>query len=212
VASYRDRLQPELLRFPGLWRTRILIGAGLFAAVLISLLVVQFGAPKAVQRELAALALFALALLAVWPREIVCGPGGVEQRRIFWLGKCRIPWDGVLALEEKREFGGVGARLGLATGVIAVVGGRATIRHTPRHPDPERFLRECRMRMEEWELRHAAAGRQPAPPPGRSSDEIRSDARVARAGGFNAGPGTESRRHSRRQADMGGHRGRRPAR
>lgn len=155
VASYRDRLRPELLRFPGLWRTRILIGAGLFAAILSAAPVGKFGGPgmDARSRELALLAVLSLWLLACWPREIVCGPAGVEQRRRYGLGKTVIRWDEVLGIEEKDEFGGLGRSLRLATRVIAVTGTNGVIRHTPRHPDPDRFLRECHMRMEEWKAR-----------------------------------------------------------
>ncbi len=159
VASYRDRLQPELLRFPGLWRTRILIGAVLFITILIAVLVWEFGGPRMDQRwrELGVLALLALWLLACWPAEIVCGPAGVEQRRWFGLRKARVGWNEVLGIEEREEFGGLGRRLGVAVRVIAVVGADAVVRHTPRHPDPERFLRECRMRMEEWKARRGKA-------------------------------------------------------
>ncbi len=159
MASYRDRLRPELLRFPGLWRTRILIGAGLFVAVLTTALVWEFGGPRmgARGRDLCVLALFALWLLACWPGEIVCGPAGVEQRRWFGLGKTMIRWDAVLGIEERQEFGGLGRRLGLAVRVIAVTGAGRVVLHTPRHPDPERFLRECRMRMEEWHARQGGA-------------------------------------------------------
>lgn len=159
MASYRDRLQPELLRFPGLWRTRILIGAGLFVAAVSAVLVWEFGGPPmdARGRELVLLAILALWLLACWPGEIVCGPAGVELRRWFGLRKTRIRWDQVLGVEETEEFGGLGRSLGLATRVIAVTGTNGVIRHTPRHPDPDRFLRECRMRMEEWNARQGGA-------------------------------------------------------
>lgn len=159
VASYRDRLQPELLRFPGLWRTRILIGAALFITILIAVLVWEFGGPRMDERwsELGVLALLALWLLACWPGEIVCGPAGVEQRRWFRLWKTRVRWSEVLGIEEREEFGGLGRRLGLAGRVIAVAGTHGEVRHTPRHPDPERFLRECRMRMEEWKARRGEA-------------------------------------------------------
>lgn len=155
VASYRDRLRPELLRFPGLWRTRILIGAGLFLAIFSALLVWEFGGPGTVARwrELALLAILALWLLACWPGEIVCGPAGVEQRRWLGMGKTVIRWDEVLGIEERGEFAGLSRRLGLAARVIAVTGTNGVVRHTPRHPDPDRFLRECRMRMEEWNAR-----------------------------------------------------------
>lgn len=160
MASYRDRLQPELLRFPGLWRVRILIGAGLFAAALAAALVFEFGDPRpeARLRELGALGGTCLFLLACWPREIVCGPAGLEQCRIFGLGKQRLRWGDVLTIEEKQEFRGFGAWFGLSVRLIAVIGPELVIRHTPRHPDPARFLRECRMRREEWQARHGAAG------------------------------------------------------
>lgn len=158
-------MQPELLRFPGLWRTRMLIGAGLFAAGLTAALVWEFGNAHDGNRvhEFGLLAVLAVWLSACWPREIVCGPAGVEQYRLFGLGKVRVPWSEVLGIEQGRELLGAGAKVGLATGTIAVIGASATIRHSPRHPDPERFLRECRMRMEEWEARHRAAGRSGAP-------------------------------------------------
>lgn len=160
VASYRDRLQPELLRFPGLWRTRILIGAGLLAVAVTALLVFEFGDPRpdVRLRELGALASAVLFLAACWPREIVCGPAGVEQFRLFGLGRKRIRWGDVSAIEERQEWRGLGAGLGFSVRLIAVVGGQSAIRHTPRHPDPERFLRECRMRMEQWQARHTTPG------------------------------------------------------
>ncbi len=159
VASYRDRLRPELLRFPGLWRTRILIGAGLFLAAFSAVLVWEFGGPRvdARWRELGVLAIFALWLLACWPGEIVCSPAGVEQRRWFGLVRKTVRWDQVLGIEETEEFAGLGRRLGLAARVIAVTGTDGAVRHTPRHPDPDRFLRECRMRMEEWNARQGGA-------------------------------------------------------
>jgi len=160
VASYRDRLQPELLRFPGLWRTRILIGAGLLAVAVTAALVFEFGDPRpdVRLRELGALASAALFLAACWPREITCGPAGVEQFRLFGMGRKRIRWGGVSTIEERQEWRGLGARLGFSVRLIAVVGTQSAIRHTPRHPDPERFLRECRMRMEEWQARHTTPG------------------------------------------------------
>ncbi len=172
VASYRDRLQPELLRFPGLWRTRGLIGAALFLTAVIAALVWEFGDPRlnGRARELGQLALLALWLLGCWPGEIVCGPAGVEQRRWFGLWKTRIRWGEVLGIEEKEEFGGLGRRLGVAVRVIAVVGKDAVVRHTPRHPDPERFLRECRMRMEEWKARQTGTLPSSGPAGGREKD------------------------------------------
>jgi len=163
VASYRDRLQPELLRFPGLWRTRILIGAGLFAFALVAVLVWEFGAPGERVRDWAVLAVAAVCLLTCWPAEIVCGPFWVEQRRWLGLRKVRVPWDEVLGIEEREEIGGFGRSLGLATRLIVVTGSRGVIRHTPRHPDPERFVRECRMRMEEWEAKRSAGRRTTGP-------------------------------------------------
>lgn len=125
--------------------------------MLTAVLVWEFGGPRldVRGRELALVALFALWLLACWPGEIVCGPAGVEQSRWFGLVRIKIRWNEVLGIEEREEFGGLGRRLGLSARVIAVTGASGIVRHTPRHPDPDRFLRECRMRMEEWNARQA---------------------------------------------------------
>lgn len=173
MASYRDRLNPELLRFPGLWRTRILISAGLLVNALTGLLCWWFetGARRPWELELALLAALSLWMLACWPREITCGPGGVAQRKWLGLRTARIGWGEVQAIEPLEEFGGAGKRLGLAVSVIRVASARCEIRHTPRHPDAERFLRECRMRMEERASRQARAKQ--AVPPGRPGEEER---------------------------------------
>lgn len=157
VASYRDRRQPELLRFPGLWLTRILIGSGLFLILLTAVLSEWFDSPAAPASmpERVVLLATALWLLACWPREIVCGPVGVEQRRLFGLGKTFIRWNEVQSILTRSEFAGLGRWLGLASEVTVVSGPASSIRHTPRHPDRSRFLSECRMRMGEWRLRRS---------------------------------------------------------
>lgn len=169
MASYRDRVNPELLRFPGLWRTRILVSAGLLVNALTGLLCWWFetGVRRPWEWELALLALISVGMLACWPREIVCGPAGVEQRQWLGLRKVRIGWGEVTALEPYEECGGAGKRLGLAVSGIRVASERRRIRHTPRHPDPDRFLRECRMRIEEWSARQ---GRRQQP--GRSARPV----------------------------------------
>lgn len=165
VASYRDRRQPELLRFPGLWLTRILIGAGLFVIVLTAILSEWFDSPGAPASTLERAILFATALwlLACWPREIVCGPSGVEQRRLFGLGRLRIRWDEVQAISQRQEFGGLARLFGLAGGLVEVRARGRAVRHTPRHPDPERFLQECRMRIGEWQGRRGSGLPSPEP-------------------------------------------------
>lgn len=165
VASYRDRMNPELLRFPGLWRTRILIGAALLVNALAALLCWWFetGARRPWEAELALLAALSLWQLACWPHEIICGPSGVEQRQWLGLRKVRIGWGEIRALEPCEEFGGAGKRFGLAVASIRVLAEGRQIRHSPRHPDPDRFLAECRLRMEEWASRRDRAG-QPARP------------------------------------------------
>lgn len=166
VASYRDRRQPELLRFPGLWLTRILIGVGLFFVVLTAILSEWFDSPGAPASAFERPALFAAALwlLACWPREIVCGPTGIEQRRLFGLGKTFIRWNEVQAILTRNEFAGIGRWLGLASEVVVISSPVSRIRHTPRHPDRARFLSECRMRMEESKFRRpaGASGAEPA--------------------------------------------------
>ncbi|MGC8884443.1 MAG: hypothetical protein ACP5UT_16550 [Bryobacteraceae bacterium] len=157
MASFRDRLDPELLHFPGRWRTRILIGAGLLVNALTALLCWWFEspAPRPLEAELGLLAALSLWMAACWPREILCGPAGVGQRQWLGLRRVRIPWDEVLAVEPYEEFGGAGKRFGIECSALRVVSNRHEIRHTPRHPDPDRFLRECRMRMKERALRQA---------------------------------------------------------
>lgn len=164
VASYRDRMNPELLRFPGLWRTRILIGAALLVNVLTALLCWWFetGVRRPWEAELVLLAGLSAWQLACWPREIICGPAGVEQRQWLGLRKVRIGWGDIRALEPCEEFGGAGKRFGLEAAAIRVVAEDREIRHSPRHPDPARFLAECRLRMEEWASKHARTE-----PPGR---------------------------------------------
>ncbi len=163
VASYRDRMNPELLRFPGLWRPRILMGAALLVNALTALLCWWFetGARRPWEAELALLAALSLGILACWPREITCGPAGVEQRQWLGLRKVRIGWGEIRALETREEFGGAGRGLGLTVAAIDVVAEGRRIRHSPRHPDRERFLAECRLRMQEWASKQART-RQPA--------------------------------------------------
>ncbi len=158
MASYWDRRRPELLRFPGLWLTRILIGAALFVLLLTVLLSVWFDPPGAPAplAERATLAALALWLLACWPREIVCGPVGLEQCRLFGLGKTRILWSEVQSVSVKREFLGIGRWFGLPSQVIVVSSPVSRTRHTPRHPDRARFLLECQKRMQEWKSRKTA--------------------------------------------------------
>lgn len=155
VGSYRDSLYPELVHFPGRWRTRLLIGAGLLVNALTALLSWWFEspAPRPREAELGLLAALSLWMIACWPREILCGPAGVEQRQWLGLRRVRIPWDEVLAIEPYEEFGGAVRRLGIECSALRVFSSRHEIRHTPRHPDPDRFLRECRMRVEERALR-----------------------------------------------------------
>ncbi len=165
MASFRDPLQPERVHFPGCWRTRILIGAGLFLLLLTGLLAWWFEDPgmRGQPEDWAMLLLAALWLLACWPREIVCGPAAVEQRQWLGLRKVRIRWDEEPRIEQTQEFGGVGRLLGLAASAVAVAGPEGVIRHTPRHADAERFLQECRRRTEECRLRRAAAARPQEP-------------------------------------------------
>lgn len=163
VASYRDLRHPELIRFPGLWLTRILIGTALFVLLLTAILSAWFDPPGAPAPlgERAALAAVALWLLACWPREIVCGPSAIEQRRLFGLGRTSIHWGEVQSVSPQPEFFGIGRWLGLDSEVIVVSSPVSRIRHTPRHPDRARFLQECQRRMQEWKSR-PAAGQLPA--------------------------------------------------
>ncbi len=166
VASFRDRCQPELLRFPGLWLTRILIGTGLFVVAVTAILAAWFDphGARASATEPVALLAAALWLLACWPREIVCGPAGIEQRRLFGSGKTFIRWSEVRSINRKSEFLGIARLLGLDPEVVVVSSPVSSIRHTPRHPDRPRFLLECRQRLQEWKARPAAgpAAAQPA--------------------------------------------------
>lgn len=172
MASYRDRRHPELLRFPGLWLTRILIGAGLSLLALSAILAIAFDPPGAPLplAERAALAALALFFLACWPREIVCGPSGIEQRRLFGLGKTFLRWSDVQSVSVHQEFFGIGRRLGLATEVAVVSSPVSRIRHTPRHPDRARFLLECRQRMKEWRARQPAGSAAADPPSARQEE------------------------------------------
>lgn len=163
MASYRDRLNPELLRFPGLWRTRILIGAGLLVNGLAGVLCWWFetGHQRPWEAELAVLAALSLWMLACWPREIICGPAGIRQRQWLGLRRLHLAWEDVLALEEYRELGGIGHWLGLEDRALRIVSNHGEICHTPRHPDRNRFLLECRMRMQEWSRKTASPQQSP---------------------------------------------------
>lgn len=113
-----------------------------------------------VAAELGVIAALSVLYWTQWPVEIVCGPDEIETFGLLGRRTCLIRWDEVGAIEEGHEVRGLGARWGLRSDVLRIVSedGRRVIVHTPRHPDRDRFRRECGLRIEERQHKRPATG------------------------------------------------------
>lgn len=150
MASYRDRRQPDLLRFPGNLRPRVLILVGLFVNLLCALLTIVTASPWYV-RAFDAIVILGLSWFEIraWPGEITVDSQGLRMHDIF--GRCRrfLPWSDIQAVEHARSITHPAVdSLRLSTDILVIRGLSTdqTIVHTSGHPDRDRLLREFELR------------------------------------------------------------------
>jgi hypothetical protein len=146
VASYRDPRYPEVLRFPGDLRPRILICIAIFVNLCCAFLSLVISSPSHI-RLIDALVLCGLTYLyyRAWPGDITSDPQGLRAYRMFGRLLTFIPWTDIRSVDYGTEFGGrPSAALGLTTDILTVRSSSSPrpIIHTSRHPDRPRLLRE----------------------------------------------------------------------
>jgi hypothetical protein len=146
VASYRDPRFPEVLRFPGDLRPRILIAIAIFVNFLCVFLTIVITSPSHV-RLMDALVLSGLtiAYFRVWPGDITSDPQGLRAYNMFGRLLTFIPWPDIQSVEHGHGFGGrIAAALGLTTDILIIrsSSSSSSIVHSSRHPDRQRLLRE----------------------------------------------------------------------
>jgi len=148
VPSYRDRQNPEAVRFPGNFVPKLVLALGLIANVLGLVSVAAVGAPWW-NRVLDVILLLGTSLvyLKTWPRVLVTDQFGLHK--LGWRAKSRISiaWNEIQSVQPGRELGGdAAAGMGLATDTLVITGSQPGQRivHTPRHPDRARLLLEMR--------------------------------------------------------------------
>jgi hypothetical protein len=150
VASFRDRINPEAIRFPGDLRIKILIVIGL-AADFVCVLVAAHGAESIGKNTFEAVVItIAVAFkLFCWPAEIVADQFGIHSNGRVPGSRIQIPWNELGAIRPSTQVRGFGPlALGLRNDTIEVVSmdGNSVIVHTPCHPDRDRLLREPHLR------------------------------------------------------------------
>lgn len=146
MSSYRDSLNPELILFPGTLASYVVLGAS--AALCILVLGVLFWGPADWTRFVFAplTVLVLAAIYSAWPRCIALGEQGAWQYDILGRKRRFIPWGQMAPAQQGSELNwlpGVSCT-GFAaarTVVLSSVDGSARIVLTPRHADPERFLK-----------------------------------------------------------------------
>jgi hypothetical protein len=149
VPAYRDPIRPEVVHYPGSLGTKILLT--LILAVSVGLLAAVFEFEEKVEwiwQVPLLLAVIGLCLWA-WPFELRTTEYGVEQRGL--LRHHRIPYAALGKVEiggELRLFSPTPRRGGLTTACIRLIdkSGRRRLKHTTRHEDPERLLKELKRR------------------------------------------------------------------
>ncbi|MBI4893996.1 MAG: hypothetical protein HY821_25485 [Acidobacteria bacterium] len=165
MASYRDRRQPELLRFPGDLRPKILICCALFVNLLCALVSLAITSPWQIRAfDFLILGVVSFLEIRAWPREITLDPGGIQLLNLLGKPLRSIAWHEITAMEESHEFGGALARaLGLTTDTLVVRTADPfhSIVHTSRHPDRDRLLREYRQQQKSAAARHAPPATHP---------------------------------------------------
>jgi hypothetical protein len=150
VASFRDRINPEAIRFPGELRVKVLIVCGLLVDVL-CILVATHG-NESIWKNLFDAAVIAIAVgfkVSCWPYEIVSDQSGLHSNGRVPGAKINITWGELGAIRPAVHVRGFGPRvLGLPNDAIELVSrdGSSVIAHTPCHPDRARLLREPHLR------------------------------------------------------------------
>lgn len=149
MASFRDRENPEALRFPCDLRVQVLFYVAL-AVDLAAAAAVLFTRDTVSARafDAALLALLLIFKLRHWPRQIVADQFGLHSLGLFNFWNVRIPWHDVesAASTEIPFFGPSPLGLRNDTLEFRARSGGARIVHTPHHPDRDRLLREVRLR------------------------------------------------------------------
>ena len=150
MASFRDRRNPEAVRFPGDFGPKLLIIVGLFTDIVCTV-AEWFSTRSHTDKapEVVALVLFTVLLLRCWPHEIVVDQYGVHSLSPFGVGGRHIPWSEVALVRPAFELGaGWAARLRLRTDTLEIYSSdsRHKVVHTPRHPDRQRLLFELKQR------------------------------------------------------------------
>lgn len=165
MPSYRDRYNPEAVRYPADFRPKILICLALLTNLICGLAVIV--SPGSVLYNcFAAVVLISTTALYIhlWPTTLVTDQTGLHG--LWLLGRRRqfIGWNDVGALSEESELGmdwAVKLRVRVDQLVVSNRDGTVRIAHTPRHPDRQRMLKEFHLhgvKLEVEAASHAAPG------------------------------------------------------
>lgn len=150
MASFRDRINPEAIRFPGDLRIKVLIVSGLFVDFL-CVLVATHGSESDWKNVFNATVITVSVAFKLfnWPGEIVADQFGIHSRGRIPGTKIHIPWNELGAVRPSTQVPGFGPfALGLRNDTLELVSkdGKSVIVHTPCHPDRDRLLREPQLR------------------------------------------------------------------
>lgn len=150
VASFRDRRNPEALRFPSYLRIKGLIVCGLTIDLLCAIIVIYGDAADwHLGFDAAIIGLSVILKALIWPPEIVLDQFGLHSCGLVSLFNTHIPWKEVGTVRPSVEVPGFGPKfLGLRNDALEVHSkvGSARVVHTPHHPDRDRLVREVRLR------------------------------------------------------------------
>lgn len=161
MSSYRDRLNPELVHFPGRLASYSVLGACAVACLfmLAVLAAGEAGWERGVFGPLTCAVL--AAVYRAWPRRITLGERGAWQCNILGRKSFMIRWNGMAPPRTGVELGWLLSkpREGFAANRTAVLSSLTHSRKvvlTPRHSGHDHFLKLARARSSHAPAAHPA--------------------------------------------------------
>jgi len=150
VGSFRDRINPDAIRFPGNLRIKILIVIGLAIDLACAAAVIVIGGRTTVQVFAGAVLFLSVAFkLFFWPKQIITDQFGLHSMGLIPGGATHIAWQDIGAVLPATEVPGFGNLVfGFRNDTLEFHSKdhSARVVHTPNHPDRDRLLLEVRHR------------------------------------------------------------------
>lgn len=150
VSSYRDRLDPEVVHFPGSFASRTLLAVVAFLCVATVPVILMFGYGWLNWVHAGLVVILLAVIVGTWPRRICIDDVAVSQFTLFGKRHHFIRHEDmapVVFTPELRTLAWMTPRRASWTNVVM----RSTLEnkrivHTPRHSDRDRFLSELHRR------------------------------------------------------------------